>query len=65
MWISVVFDEVFFRDHLDICVVSIDGDGSAKCNCDRTIPSKERPPDSFPESLVGSAELGGFDTGID
>jgi len=55
--ISIVLDKIVFSEHLDIRIIDIDANGPAKSHSNRSIAGEERPPDSFPESLVGFAEL--------
>jgi hypothetical protein len=55
--IGLIVDEVVLGYHLDIGVFDIDRYWSSESNSDRSISGKERPPNTFPESLVGFAEL--------
>lgn len=60
--VNFVFDEIVFREHFDIGVIGIDIDGSSESHGNRSITSKQRPPDSFPQSLIRPAQLRSLDT---
>ena len=59
--IWLIVDEIVFGYHFDIGVFDIDGNWSTKGNGDGSISGEECPPDAFPESFVGFAELRAFD----
>jgi len=50
--VSLVLDEVFFADHLNIRIFNVDTAGATKSYRYRAIPREEGPPDAFPEALV-------------
>jgi hypothetical protein len=55
--VGLIVNEVVLRYHLDIGVFNVDGDRSSKSNSDGSISGEKCPPNAFPESLVGFAEL--------
>lgn len=59
--VGFVVDEVILRYHLDVRVFDIDGNRSSKSNSDGSISGEKCPPNAFPESFVGFAELRTFD----
>jgi hypothetical protein len=62
--VGFVIDEVVFRHHFDVGVFDVDGNWPPKSNGNRSIAGEQRPPDAFPESLVGPAELRSFNATI-
>jgi hypothetical protein len=55
--IGLVVVEVILGDHLDIRVFNVDRHRPSKSNGDGSIACEQRPPNAFPESLVGFAKL--------
>jgi hypothetical protein len=55
--VGLIVNEVVFRYHLHIGILDVDGDWSSKSNSDGSISGEQCPPNAFPESLVGFAEL--------
>ena len=53
----LVLAEIILGDHLDVGVVGVDVDGSTQGNGHGPVPGEEGPPDPFPESLIGAAQL--------
>lgn len=46
--VALVFDEVFFSDHLDVRVIRVDRYWSTEGNSDGAVSCEKRPPYSFP-----------------
>jgi hypothetical protein len=59
--VGLVVNEVILRYHLDVGVFDVDSNWSSEGNSDGSISGEECPPDAFPESFVGFAELRAFD----
>lgn len=55
--IRFIVNEVVFRHHFDVRVFDVDRYRTAKSNSDRSISGEQSPPNTFPESLIGFAEL--------
>jgi len=55
--IWLIVDEIVLGYHFDIGVFDVDGNWPSKGNGDGSISGEQCPPDTFPESLVGFAEL--------
>ena len=41
VWVALIFDEILFRDHLDVRVIGVDRDWTTQSDCDRSISSKQ------------------------
>ena len=60
-----IVDKVVFANHFDIRVVGVDMNRPPKSDSHGPITSEESPPDAFPETFIGPAQLRAFDAGGD